>query len=149
MSYMNRAANLVAFFEGFIPKAAWDVNAYRLGYGSDTEGPDERRVTRDMTTTEERALENLKVRLPKFEKIIIDQVGSFAYHALSDDTKTALISFTYNYGKLTNTLAETVKRLKPNKDIAYAIRVRGIDNNSINNKRRFAEAAIVYLDRDH
>ncbi len=33
---MDQATGLLRNFEGFISKAQWDVNAHRVGYGSDT-----------------------------------------------------------------------------------------------------------------
>jgi hypothetical protein len=63
---MTTAAEFIAGFEGFSKRAYWDVNAYRLGYGSDTEGPEQTRVTEGMETTKERALQNLSARIPQF-----------------------------------------------------------------------------------
>jgi hypothetical protein len=80
------AANVIEQFEGYLSVAAWDVNAYRLGYGSDTEGPEQRPVRRGMTTTPARALANLAVRIPQYEAKIVAQVGAGPWGRLSGDS---------------------------------------------------------------
>ena len=136
------AAKVIAQFEGYISVAAWDVNAYRLGYGSDTEGPEQRPVRRGMTTTRDRALSNLALRIPAYEKRIIAQVGTGPWARLSDNAKAALLSFAYNYGSLTSGVAATVKS-GPASAIAIAIQARAGDNRGINAGRRTAEAALA------
>jgi hypothetical protein len=65
---MTTTAEFIAGFEGYAGRAYWDVNAYRLGYGSDTEGPDQIPVTEGMETTKARALQNLALRIPQFQE---------------------------------------------------------------------------------
>lgn len=141
--YIEAAANLIAHFEGFISTAKWDVNAYRVGYGSDTEGPDQIKVMEGTTTTRERALQNLAARIPQYAQTIIKQVGQEAYNKLGFCTKCALLDFAYNYGSLTTSLIEAVKS---NEGVSTAIAARETDNRGVNAKRRYAEAVIVSID---
>lgn len=136
------AANFIAFFEGFISTARWDVNAYRLGFGSDTEGPDQFKVTAGMTTTRGRALQNLALRIPVFEAVIIKQIGIDRWTSLSDSTKVALLDFTYNYGRLTTNVANAAS-VDTLADEVLAVEAREGDNGAINAKRRHAEAAMI------
>ena len=140
---LGQAANFIAFFEGYAPLAQWDVNAYRLGFGSDTEGPMQTRVTRGMTTTRARALENLAVRVPAFVATICGQIGSARWLELGQNTQMALASYAYNYGHLTGGLEDAVVK---GAGISTALWARGVDNNGVNAKRRFAEAAMAASD---
>ncbi|MDR3449784.1 MAG: hypothetical protein P4M15_08610 [Alphaproteobacteria bacterium] len=135
------SAKLIGFFEGFEPVAKWDVNAWRLGFGSDTEGPEQRPVTRHMTTTVERALANLSARLPKFEAVASYQVGA-EWAKFPDNVKAALVSIAYNYGKLPDHVAEAAKAGNLSA-VSKAIEDCETDNHGVNAKRRFAEAAFV------
>jgi GH24 family phage-related lysozyme (muramidase) len=144
MNY-NLAAKLIAFFEDFEPRAYWDVNHWRVGFGSDTEGPDQVNVTRATATTHERALANLALRIPQYERAILSQLGIQSSHVwgiLPDNAKAALLSFAYNYGSLTPSLLMAVKANNLS-SISKAIEDREVDNNGVNAKRRFAEAAFV------
>jgi len=134
-------AALIGYFEGFTATAAWDVNAYRIGFGSDTEGPECVKVTHGMTTTRTRALENLKARLGAFERTARDQVGP-EFDKLHANAQAALVSFAYNYGRLTSTVHVRANR-GDMPGLARAIAARGTDNSGVNSKRRFAEASFV------
>ena len=135
------AAKLVAHFEGFLPHAKWDVNAYRLGYGSDTEGPEQRKVTKGMITTEARALANLQARLPQFEKVIIKQVGGL-WDDIPSHAKGALLSVAYNYGDLPENVVHAIKTGNLH-SISAAVGALAGANHGINSHRRYAEAAII------
>lgn len=90
-------------FEGFSSKAYWDVNAYRIGYGSDTitsPGGAVRKVKKGDIITREQADLDLARRIPEFEKVIIRQVGADAWNKLPDQAKAGLTSFAYNYGSI-------------------------------------------------
>jgi GH24 family phage-related lysozyme (muramidase) len=136
------ASKLIAHFEGFAPKAYWDVNAFRVGYGSDTEGPEQIKVRRNTTTTRDRALQNLQARIPEYENTIIEQIGEAEWHNLPENAKAALLSFAYNYGSLTPTLETFLKTGKVG-EVASAIQDRGVDNQGVNARRRYTEAAFV------
>ena len=128
------AAEFIAQWEGFRAKAYWDVNHWRVGYGSDTEGPDQANVTRQTTTTRARALANLAVRIHRYEAVAIQKLGPETWGALSDNQRTALTDMVYNYGHL------PIKVSADPKATAAAIRARGSDNGGVNRKRRLAEA---------
>lgn len=141
------AARLISHFEGFIAVARWDVNAYRLGFGSDTEGPEQRHVTKGMTTTRARALQNLEKRIPKFEAEIIRQIGAAAWSRLPTHVQGPLLSVAYNYGDLPDGVAHAVRSGNVN-GIASAIKAHENDNHGVNKNRRIAEAAIIASNRN-
>lgn len=138
------ASNLIAHFEQFEARAAWDVNAYRLGFGSDTEGPEQTPVRKGMTTTRERALANLALRVPAFMDVVASQVGEELYPKLGANTKAALASLAYNYGRVPDGVVKAL--LSNSEHVADAIRMLGSDNRGINRWRRDGEAAVVALD---
>lgn len=138
----SQTAAYIAGFEGFIATAAWDVNAWRIGYGSDTIGVGPAiPVKRGDTTTREEAQANLAARIPQYEAVIVKQVGATAWNSLPDNTKIALLDFAYNYGSLTPTLAARVAdHLSA---IADAVHARSVDNGGENAKRRISEAGLI------
>jgi GH24 family phage-related lysozyme (muramidase) len=132
---MTTTAEFIAGFEGFGKRAYWDVNAWRLGFGSDTEGPDQIRVTQGMQTTRERALQNLAARIPEFQRIAIHAMGEEAWDALNEAQRTAITSIVYNYGRLPI-------HVDPSDPAKTADEIRALQthNSGINRKRRLAEA---------
>lgn len=79
MDQYTYGAELLKKYEGFTSRATWDVNAYRLGYGSDTltfENNTYRKVKQGDTTTKANATKDLERRLKEFEKKVIKKVGS-------------------------------------------------------------------------
>jgi len=138
------ACNLIAHFEQYEGVAKWDVNAYRLGFGSDTEGPEQVKVTRGMVTTRERALANLALRVPQFLSVVKEQVGEDLFSKLGVSTIAALASLAYNYGKVPANVIDAVHN--NSQHVSDAIRSRGNDNGGINRWRRDGEAAVVALD---
>jgi hypothetical protein len=137
------AANFIEQFEGYTPIAKWDVDAYRLGYGSDTEGPDQVKVTKGMVTTRERAFANLEARIPAFEKVIIGQIGSVTWEVLPDQAKAALLSMAYNYGDLPANVAHAIISHDSLSLIASAVEARDGDDHGINKTRRLKEAQYI------
>lgn len=100
---IQEAIEILKKFEGFSSKAYWDVNAYRIGYGSDTItslNGTFRKVTSNDKINQQQADLDLARRIPQFEKVIINQVGSDAWNKLPDQAKAGLISFAYNYGSI-------------------------------------------------
>ena len=87
MNFYDRAAEYVKKWEGFSEKAVWDVNAWRLGHGSDTLTlPDGtyRKVLQTDKTTRELAAKDLarRIRLefePKVEKKIGSMFKKYIY----------------------------------------------------------------------
>jgi len=100
---IQQTIDVLKKFEGFSSTAYWDVNAYRIGYGSDTitsVNGAVRKVKKGDTVTREQADLDLARRIPEFEKVIIKQVGADAWDKLPDQAKAALVSFAYNYGSI-------------------------------------------------
>lgn len=101
---IEQAAAFLIKHEGFLPAARWDVNAYRLGYGSDTMTDEAGRVTKvqkDSTTTRTAALRDLKRRISdEFIPRIKNKIGAAAFNRLPVGAQVALISFAYNYGNI-------------------------------------------------
>lgn len=139
--YKNRAVGLLRQFEGFSETAYWDVNAFRVGYGSDTIGGTGTPVNEGTTTTREEAERDLLVRLGGFENTIRSQVGD-SFDRLPDTTKAALLSMAYNYGSLPSNVVAAVGTGNPS-EIAAAIEARAGDDNGINADRRRQEAEVA------
>lgn len=149
---LAKAANVVGFFEGFVATSFWDVNHYRVGYGSSTHavltptGYEYFETTETTRTTMELAKVDLAHRLESFEQTIIAQITATRFDALGENSKIALLSFAYNYGSLTETLARVLKEGAPHSEIVAAVAARAVDNNYLNRPRRIAEAALIASD---
>jgi GH24 family phage-related lysozyme (muramidase) len=156
MDQYQYAAELLKKYEGFNRTAVWDVNAYRIGYGSDTitnNNGQYRKVVKGDQTTEQLALKDLQRRVKEFEKKLIRQVGAEFWDPLHYEVKAALISLAYNYGGLIPSLTQTIEAIKTgnNKTIAKTILEETKNHNkklsqSVRNalyKRRQKEAAII------
>jgi len=104
--FYDKASEFLKKYESFTPKATWDVNAYRIGHGSDTLTLNDgtyRKVKKGDTTTKELAAKDLARRIKKeFEPRLINQITEKAYNNLPDPAKIALISLSYNYGSITH-----------------------------------------------
>lgn len=137
-------SNLIAYFEQFLATAQWDVNAYRFGFGSDTNGAAQTPVHKGDHTTRPEALANLAARVPKYLATVRDQVGSDLYDKLGLSTRAALGSMAYNYGRVPANVVLAVKT--DGSKVAAAIRACGKDNHGINQWRRDGEAAVIALD---
>jgi len=136
----SEAALFISNWEGFRAHAYWDVNHWRIGYGSDTEGPDEVPVVKGMMTTVERALQNLSLRVGQFKTMVITELGhppegARIFQQLNLWQQVALIDLCYNYGHL----PVEIYPGDPERT-AIGIKARAGDNNGINRKRRIAEA---------
>lgn len=139
------AAQVISQFEGFIGAARWDVNAWRIGFGSDTRTAAQIKVKRRDTETYADALANLTARVPEFEKVILEQVGADVWEALPQLARAALLSFAYNYGELTSKLESHVKMKADLSIIASCVYERDVDNNKINAERRHTEAYLIKI----
>ena len=110
---ISQSIDILKKFEGFSANAYWDVNAWRIGYGSDTITNSSgafRKVKQGDRITQDQAALDLARRIPEFEKVIINQVGSEAWNKLPDQAQAALISFAYNYGSIAKaSLREAIK----------------------------------------
>lgn len=142
---MTTTAEFIAGFEGYAGRAYWDVNAWRLGYGSDTEGPDQVHVTEGMETTKPRALQNLALRIPQFQQeAIYGKTGMTrdVWDKLTENQKTAITSLVYNYGRLPVVITPSDP-----KKTSLAIGALRTANGGVNAKRRIQEAGL-YLEPD-
>jgi|JI10StandDraft_1071094.scaffolds.fasta_scaffold15083_5 GH24 family phage-related lysozyme (muramidase) len=139
------ASELIKRFEGFRTTPYWDVNAYRTGYGSDTVTMADGRVVpvqQGMTVTPEDAQRDLERRISsEFMPRAIAKVGQDAWDHLSEPQRASLLSVTYNYGTLPDSVASRVAA-GDFAGAATAIGDLGSHNGGVNADRRAAEARI-------
>jgi GH24 family phage-related lysozyme (muramidase) len=137
--------DLIRKKEGFREKPYWDVDAWRIGYGSDTiTRPDGSvvRVAQGMRVSREDAERDLARRVNReFIPSIIDKVGD-AWSNLPAPAQAALTSITYNYGTLPSNVANAVRSGNPDK-IVNAIEALRSHNKGVNAGRRQYEADLV------
>lgn len=139
--------SVIRQFESFEPKAYWDVNAWRVGYGSDTiTGPDGKpqAVTKDTVTTREDAERDLNRRAALSQADVRRAIGTEAWDKLDDRTKASLTSIAYNYGgaNFPQSVADAAKS-GDKEAIAKAIEGLSGHNAGVNRRRRGMEAANV------
>ena len=139
------AAGLLKRFEGYKATPYWDLNADRVGYGSDTitlaDGT-VKRVTKDMVVTKADADRDLARRIPEFQAGIVRDVGADAWGKLSPNAQAALTSVAYNYGSLPKGVAAAVKT-GDTEAIASSVGELQVHNDGVNAKRRLSEADII------
>lgn len=130
--------------ESFRAEAYWDVNHYRVGFGSDTfvdEMGKIREVTKSTVVTVAQAEADLANRIRGFQATIMNQIGPNFWQQLNDNQQAALTSIAYNYGSLP---AAVVKAIKDGDQgqVARAIAGLGSDNGGVNRARREMEAQL-------
>ena len=138
-------AGLIRKFEGYRDKPYWDVNAHRVGYGSDTiTNPDGsvQRVQPGMQITRDQAELDLQRRInsefmPRAQQAVGDN-----WSKLSPGAQAALTSVTYNYGSLPQSVAAAARTGDP-AQIAAAVEGLSGHNGGVNANRRMQEAAII------
>lgn len=139
----SAAAQMVKGFENFISKAKWDVNAFRVGFGSDTvtraNGTIEK-VTKDTVVTLDDAQRDLSRRLVEFQDGIRSAIGIETWKSLNDAQQAALTSIAYNYGSLPKLIVNAIQSGGGSQAVAQAIAALGSDNGGINKGRRNQEA---------
>jgi GH24 family phage-related lysozyme (muramidase) len=152
-SGVDDAASLIRRKEGYRSRPYWDVNAWRIGYGSDTITRADGsviKVTPGMNITREDAERDLQRRIPEFQRQgIIQHVGQNAWDKLNDQTKAAITSLAYNYGSISR--LDALKRAIATNDknvIAQAIESYAGHNNGINYNRRMEEARMIRTSSD-
>lgn len=131
--------------EGFRSGTYWDVNAHRVGYGSDTitdANGNVRPVKQGDTVTREDAERDLKRRSAEFLSGVQRDVGAEAFAKLNPNQQAALGSVAYNYGNLPASVAAAAKSGDP-EALASAIEGLAGHNNGVNRTRRMSEAALV------
>ena len=139
----SAAAQMIKGFEGFISKAKWDENHFRVGFGSDTvtraNGQIEK-VTKDTVVTLAEAQRDLERRLIEFQSGIQQAVGVDTWNSLNEAQQAALTSIAYNYGELPKRIVAAIQGGGGPEAVANAIAGLGSDNGGINKRRRNEEA---------
>lgn len=136
---------LIAKFEGFRERPYWDVNANRVGFGSDTitlPSGEVKRVTPETTVSVEDARRDLARRSREFAQSAQRSVGDEQWNALDPQARAALTSVTYNYGTLPKSVAEAA-RSGDRAGLASAVNALGTHNEGINARRRSQEAGLI------
>jgi GH24 family phage-related lysozyme (muramidase) len=142
---VDRTMQLLRDKEGFKSGTYWDVNAHRLGYGSDTiTMPDGsvRTVKQGDTVSRADAERDLQRRTQESLNQVRQAIGEEAFNRLNPNQQAALGSVTYNYGRLPDNITAAAKTGDA-AAIASAIEARAGDNNGVNQKRRLSEAALA------
>jgi GH24 family phage-related lysozyme (muramidase) len=138
------ALDVIRHFEGFREEPYWDVNAHRVGYGSDTvtlaDGTVQRvsPATRVTRADAERDL-GRRVKL-EFGPRAASAVGQDVWRSLAPNQRAALTSITYNYGTLPDRVVTSFKNGP--EAVVQAIQGLGADNDGVNRRRRAQEAAL-------
>ena len=116
--------------EGFSSTAYKDTNRMAIGYGhniTDTEikagqidlGNGEfikisGEGGKDTTVTREQANKLFSKDIKQYENIVIRAIGQEAYNKLSQNQRTAILSYVYNTGKVPAGFADAIKAVPPN-----------------------------------
>lgn len=138
-----QARQFIISREGFQQKAKFDVNAFRVGFGSDTTTAADgsvNRVTANTTTDITGAIRDLDRRIGEFQDAIKSQIGADRFGSFSSQQQAALTSVAYNYGSLPQRILDAVRH-GTGDEISAAIRGLGGDNKGVNRKRRNLEAS--------
>jgi len=95
------AANFISLMEGFKDKATFDVNRYRMGFGSEKILKNGKLVSVNQgdTCTKDEAVKTLATwGVPEFSKQIQKDLGSDNWNKLTKYQKAAITSLGYNVG---------------------------------------------------
>ncbi len=137
---VEQAKAVIRDEEGFRPEPYWDVNAWRIGYGSDTVTLADGRsvkVTPDMKISREDAERDLDYRLSAREGAAARRQLGEGWDVLPPNVQAALTSVAYNYGSLPDDVV-TAARSGDLSQVASA--VRGLSSNK---DRRAREASLI------
>lgn len=137
--WKEQAKALLRHEEGFRAQPYWDVNAHRVGYGSDTTFVNGKpiAVTPGMKITREQAEADLDYRLSGREGAQVQKQLGDTWQQMPDNVRAALASVGYNYGSLPSNVVTAAK----SGDVeALAAAVGGL---SANPERRAREAALI------
>lgn len=150
-SALNQSLNMIKQHEGFKSSTYWDVNAHRLGYGSDTITNSDgsvRRVKNGDTVTREQAELDLRRRTQEFMNSAANTIGKDYFNRLPSTAQASLTSLTYNYGSL-DKLPSVVKAARSGNlmELSRAIENLGSHNKGVNRKRRLQEAQYFLSNR--
>lgn len=139
------AFDMISRFEGFKTAPYWDVNHFRVGFGSDTVTREDGRVEEvkpGMTVTQADATRDLQRRIVATQSKVAATVGQDKWDGLSAPAKAAVSSVAYNYGTLPSSVADAIRTGGP-AEIAGAIRGLQDHNEGVNKGRRNQEADAV------
>ena len=139
------ATSMIAHFEGFREAPYWDVNHYRVGYGSDTITHADGRVepvTAFTRVTQEDAQRDLQRRVGIYQNTIQRTVGPEAWARLSPQAQASITSVAYNYGHVPAPVLAAAQSGDPQKIAASIAGLAGA-NDGVNAKRRQQEAGAV------
>jgi GH24 family phage-related lysozyme (muramidase) len=142
------AQSTIAGFEGRIANAKWDVNHFRVGYGSDTTTDPVTGQVSEVTSgttgvSKEAADADLKRRVTtQYMPQAAQAIGVDKWNKLSPNAQAAITSVTYNYGHVPPSVV-TAAQSGDAKQIGSAIEgLRGA-NEGINASRRDQEAQLA------
>ena len=139
--------DLIKDREQFRATPYFDVNAQRVGYGSDTVTREDgtiEKVRKGMAPiTEQDAERDLQRRIQtEFVPKAAAKVGEENWSRLPENTRAALTSVAYNYGNIPSRIVPAVQSGNP-EAIAKAIESLAGDNKGVNAGRRMQEANIA------
>ncbi|MBD0416502.1 tape measure protein [Oryzicola mucosus] len=141
---VGSASDIIKKFEGFRENPYWDVNAYRVGYGSDTitlaDGTVQK-VVQGISVSVNDANRDLVRRIGEFQDGIRAKIGGGTFDAMSDNQQAALTSIAYNYGSLPDRIVAAI-RTGSSEQVYAAIKGLGSDNKGVNRDRRTQEAEL-------
>lgn len=155
MTLETASAEFITQFEGYAEHAMWDVNAWRIGHGSDTiELPNgtHRKVLQTDVTTREMAAKDLARRIrDEFIPKVQSKIGIPYWAKLPISAKIALLDIAYNYGNLTKQAIVDAARSGDMNKLAQAFVSSTLNDNasqslSVRNAlkdRRAKEAAFI------
>lgn len=133
------ASGMLRMHEGYRDAAYWDVNHWRVGYGSDTitraDGTVEPVTAFTRGITREDAERDLKRRVGLIENDIRGKIGGAKWNALSPAARGAMTSVGYNYG---TTPSSVIAAAQTGDATAVANAIAALPANP---KRRAIEAA--------
>lgn len=99
--------------ESFTPIAKWDVDAYRVGYGSETktfpDGSFRRVVQGDTSTIADADRDIIRILSTVHVPILEKAIGKKEFYKLPVNARVALISLVYNYGRIKQPIADAAK----------------------------------------
>jgi tape measure domain-containing protein len=139
---IEAATALIRKREGFISGAKWDVNAFRVGFGSDTTtdvNGNVSKVLESTVVTMTDAVRDLNRRTGEFMNTVVKQVGSDTFGGLNPQQQAVLTSIAYNYGSLPDRIVKAVQTGNKG-DVSAAILGLQTDNKGVNAGRRREEA---------
>lgn len=148
---LKESVKLIVQKEGFRSEAYWDVNHYRVGYGSDTVTLDDgsiQKVVQGTTTSRAAAMKDLTRRIGEFQTTVKKEIGVDRWGQFSSKQQAALTSLAYNYGNLTRTGIVATIKTGDTKQIADAIRGLASHNGGVNASRRRHEAQLFETGED-